>query len=71
MITIRCPKCGSSMVKRIHKKTGTEFWGCSLYPDCLGKIVPTGEGETPTIRRFNPGINGQQKYRFEGERNVD
>jgi len=37
-----CPKCGSSMTKRIAKNgknAGNEFWGCSRYPQCRG-IVP-------------------------------
>lgn len=32
-----CPKCGSSMVMRTAKKgtmTGSNFWGCSTYPNC-------------------------------------
>jgi hypothetical protein len=32
-----CPKCSSSMVKRIAKrggKAGKQFWGCTNYPKC-------------------------------------
>ncbi|MBS0380726.1 MAG: restriction endonuclease [Proteobacteria bacterium] len=34
-----CPKCGSSMVRRVAKQgayAGREFWGCSGYPKCRG-----------------------------------
>ncbi|WP_432696977.1 restriction endonuclease [Marinobacterium sp. YM272] len=37
--TIYCPKCSSTMVKRIARRganTGQEFWGCSRYPKCRG-----------------------------------
>ena len=37
-----CPKCGSTMVKRIAKQganAGKAFWGCSDFPQCRG-IVP-------------------------------
>ncbi len=31
-----CPKCGSETVKRLNKKTGNHFLGCSRYPKCRG-----------------------------------
>lgn len=34
-----CPKCGSTMVRRLAKKgptAGSEFWGCKQYPKCHG-----------------------------------
>ena len=34
-----CPKCGSSMVKRLARRgrnAGNYFWGCSRYPSCKG-----------------------------------
>lgn len=34
-----CPKCGSVMVRRIAKRgqnAGSEFFGCSRYPECKG-----------------------------------
>jgi len=34
-----CPVCHSPMVRRTVKrgsKAGTQFWGCSRYPDCRG-----------------------------------
>lgn len=34
-----CPRCSSSMVKRLAKKgrnAGHYFWGCSRYPGCKG-----------------------------------
>ena len=29
-----CPKCGSKLIKRVSKKSGKKFYGCSNYPDC-------------------------------------
>jgi DNA-binding helix-hairpin-helix protein with protein kinase domain len=37
--SVTCPKCGSSMVKRIMRKgsrAGQMFYGCSTYPGCNG-----------------------------------
>ena len=34
-----CPRCGSRMVLRTTKKgpnAGSQFWGCSRYPECRG-----------------------------------
>ena len=31
-----CPACGSGMILRRNSKSGEAFWGCSLYPQCLG-----------------------------------
>jgi hypothetical protein len=34
-----CPKCGSAMRLRLAKRgrrRGTQFWGCSRFPDCNG-----------------------------------
>jgi len=31
-----CPKCGSEMVKRTGRKTGSTFWGCTSFPKCRG-----------------------------------
>ena len=38
IITPKCPKCGSLMVRRTSKKTGNEFWGCPKFPDCDGLV---------------------------------
>ena len=40
-LTAACPKCGSTMVRRVAKKgayAGREFWGCSQYPACRGTV---------------------------------
>ncbi len=37
----RCPQCGKLMVLRMAQKgkhAGTQFWGCSGYPDCKGAV---------------------------------
>jgi four helix bundle suffix protein len=34
-----CPKCGQPMVLRTARtgsRAGSQFWGCSTYPDCRG-----------------------------------
>lgn len=33
--TPECPVCGRAMVKR-KSRSGSEFWGCSAYPQCKG-----------------------------------
>ena len=36
-----CPLCGQSMVLRTAqngKNAGSQFWGCSTYPDCRGAV---------------------------------
>ncbi len=36
---ILCPQCNSPMIKRtakIGKNKGSQFWGCSQYPQCKG-----------------------------------
>lgn len=32
----KCPKCGSQMVSRTNRKTGSSFLGCARYPKCRG-----------------------------------
>lgn len=29
-----CPDCSSELVIRTNRKTQTEFWGCSRFPEC-------------------------------------
>ena len=31
-----CPECGGDMVIRKNRKTGEQFYGCSIYPQCDG-----------------------------------
>lgn len=31
-----CPRCKSKMILRTARQTGTQFWGCTKYPDCRG-----------------------------------
>lgn len=31
-----CPDCGASMVNRLSRKDGEQFWGCPAYPRCRG-----------------------------------
>ncbi len=33
-----CPECGEDMVVRRNGKTGEEFYGCVLYPQCDGTV---------------------------------
>jgi ssDNA-binding Zn-finger/Zn-ribbon topoisomerase 1 len=35
----KCPKCGALMALRTAKagpNQGSQFWGCTHYPDCKG-----------------------------------
>jgi four helix bundle suffix protein len=32
----KCPQCGNLTVLRTAKTTGSQFWGCSKYPECKG-----------------------------------
>jgi DNA-binding helix-hairpin-helix protein with protein kinase domain len=39
--SMRCPRCGSPMVRRIAKNRGSrgrQFWGCSRHPLCKGTL---------------------------------
>ncbi len=40
-----CPKCGAKLIKRISKKTGKAFYGCSAFPNCdfAAPGLPTGK----------------------------
>lgn len=31
-----CPRCGTTMVERTNRRTGSVFWGCASYPACRG-----------------------------------
>lgn len=31
-----CPRCGSAMVRRRNRSTGSAFWGCPAWPRCRG-----------------------------------
>ncbi len=44
-VKVPCPKCGSKLIKRVSKKSGKKFYGCSNYPTCdfASPNVPTGE----------------------------
>lgn len=40
-----CPQCGKLMTLRTAKqgkKAGTQFWGCTAYPDCKGALPLEG-----------------------------
>ena len=36
LATPSCPNCQSRMVKRMNRRRGNAFWGCSTYPICRG-----------------------------------
>jgi hypothetical protein len=36
MVVPECPLCEATMARRKTKATGSEFWGCSRFPDCRG-----------------------------------
>lgn len=33
---MKCPVCGSPMVKRQNRESQETFWGCTNYPSCTG-----------------------------------
>jgi four helix bundle suffix protein len=42
-----CPQCGRAMVLRTAKSgrnAGSQFWGCSAYPECRGACPLDGAG---------------------------
>lgn len=45
-LPMRCPleTCRAPMVKRVNRQNGSEFYGCSRWPECDGKMgVPERE----------------------------
>ena len=34
--TPQCPRCGTAMVQRANRRSGSPFWGCPAYPQCHG-----------------------------------
>ncbi|MBR2044287.1 MAG: type I DNA topoisomerase [Clostridia bacterium] len=44
-ITQPCPKCGAELVRRVSKKTGKKFYGCTKFPTCdfAAPGLPSGE----------------------------
>ncbi|MBO4563394.1 MAG: type I DNA topoisomerase [Clostridia bacterium] len=43
-INVKCPKCGSDLIK-LHTKKGRAFYGCERHPECdfVSWLKPTGE----------------------------
>ncbi len=56
-----CPKCGAKLIKRVSKKTGKKFYGCSAYPACdfASPGIPTGEKCTVCGSYILQGIRGR------------
>lgn len=44
-VKVPCPKCGEKLIKRVAKRTGKSFFGCSAYPKCdfAAPSLPTGD----------------------------
>ena len=44
-VTQPCPKCGAELHRRVSKKTGKKFYGCSKFPECdfAAPGLPSGE----------------------------
>ncbi|MBQ8708868.1 MAG: topoisomerase DNA-binding C4 zinc finger domain-containing protein [Succinivibrionaceae bacterium] len=75
-----CPACGRPMVKRKASRDGSEFWGCSGYPECRktlpisGNHANGGNGENgggaasdPAGRvAENPGYSADRGYQNQG-----
>ena len=51
----KCPKCGSFMVEKQNKSTGSWFWGCTNWPECKATrpmAVQPQEGKRSESRPF-------------------
>lgn len=56
----KCPKCGAPMVlrtARIGKSAGSQFYGCSRYPNCNGTMGynPAASSRAPQQPQIPPG----------------
>jgi restriction system protein len=48
-----CPDCGKPMALRTArsgKHAGSQFWGCTGYPECRGTVPLDGQGAVPPTR---------------------
>ena len=57
-----CPDCGSKMVARTNRQSGSKFWGCSTFPKCRGTRNEEGlskeEVNVEKMRKETPtGVN--------------
>jgi len=53
-----CPRCGKTMALRTTRKgerAGSQFWGCSGYPECKGTRSLEGSGGSDRSDRSNRG----------------
>lgn len=58
---LKCPECGSAMVRRIQRSTGDPFWGCSAFPNCRAT-----HGAHPDGRPLGrPGTKEEKRKRIE------
>ncbi len=52
-----CPKCDRPMVRRTARRgpsAGSEFWGCSEFPNCRGIVQDQPPARESTSRRASP-----------------
>ena len=62
--TPKCPKCGSSMVKRLARKgpnAGKYFYGCSNYPRCTGTVNIDSVPSNQTVKPRIPYYGGEEE----------
>lgn len=45
-----CPTCGTSPMKQRKAKDGSEFFGCSRYPECRGTRRLDGSSSLPKVK---------------------
>ncbi len=57
----KCPDCGSTMVERTNRATGSTFFGCSDFPDCTGTRNEDGNSKTDTDR-FPEELDGKLRW---------
>ena len=53
---IKCPECGSSMLRKTRRDGTGTFWGCSTYPKCTGIV---NEKDVPNPPTDNDDTEGQ------------
>jgi four helix bundle suffix protein len=59
-----CPKCGQTMVLRTARQgpnAGSQFWGCSGYPNCRGtRKIRAESDQTNSTDSYNPSNPSNQ-----------
>lgn len=63
-----CQHCQVPMVKRVHRLTGEEFWGCVVFPDCRFTLAMSYHGmETAKAQAMLPVTKTAAKSMAKGK----